>query len=139
MKSRRVHLIATVLCLSAFACAQQAGGERAREADPPKADSARLLRVRVSDRIAKRLLIKKVDPDYPAEARRNGIQGDVELRITFDKEGTVTDAALISGPTELAPAAIEAVKQWKYKPYLLNGEPVNVETRVTLPFQLPSK
>jgi protein TonB len=93
----------------------------------------------VSEAVAKRLLIKKVPPDYPADARRNGIQGDVELRIMFDKEGTVRDAALVSGPAELAAAAIEAVKQWKYKPYLLNGEPVIVETRVTVSFQLTVK
>jgi protein TonB len=92
--------------------------------------------MRVSERVARKLLVKKVPASYPADARRNLIQGDVELKVLIDTNGAVKDVALLSGPAALAPGAIEAVKQWKYKPYLLNGQPVEMETKVTVSFEL---
>jgi periplasmic protein TonB len=58
------------------------------------------------------------------------------LQVKIDKQGDVYDVKLISGHPQLAPAAIDAVKQWKYKPYLLNGYPVDVETQITVNFTL---
>jgi protein TonB len=60
----------------------------------------------------------------------------VVLQAEISKEGSITNLHLISGHPMLAPAAIEAVKQWKYKPYILNGEPVEVETQITVNFTL---
>jgi protein TonB len=60
------------------------------------------------------------------------------MRVTVDKEGNVANIQLISGHPILAPAAIDAVKQWKYRPYLLNGMPVEIETQVTVNFTLAS-
>jgi periplasmic protein TonB len=93
-------------------------------------------RVRVSTGVSSGLLIKKVTPNYPPLARQARIQGSVVLQAEISKEGTIQNLQLISGHAMLAPAAIEAVKQWRYKPYLLNGEPVAVETQVVVNFSL---
>jgi TonB family protein len=119
------------------------GPDEARPADargvaastPPPAGGPQQ-RVRISQGVAETLIVKKVQPAYPDAARFNQIQGNVILRAEIDTEGNVQQVVLISGHPMLAPAAIAAVKQWKYKPYLLNGKPVNVETQATVIFQL---
>ena len=93
-------------------------------------------RVRVSQGVSQGLLIKKVQPAYPPLARQARIQGQVILQAEISKDGTIENLRLISGHPMLAPAAIEAVKQWRYKPYMLNGEPVAVETTVMVNFTL---
>lgn len=93
-------------------------------------------RIRVSSGVVSGLLLRKVQPAYPPLARQARIQGTVILQAEISKEGNITNLQLISGHPMLAPAAIEAVKQWKYKPYLLNGEPVEVETQVMVNFTL---
>src|SRR6202521_5779098 len=93
-------------------------------------------RVRVSTGVATGLLIKKVTPNYPQLAKQARIQGTVVLQAEISKDGTIQNLQLISGHPMLAPGAIEAVRQWRYKPYLLNGEPVAVETTVQVNFSL---
>jgi periplasmic protein TonB len=93
-------------------------------------------RVRVSSGVVSGLLLRKVNPTYPPLARQARIQGTVILQAEISKDGNIENLQLISGHPMLAPAAIEAVKQWKYKPYLLNGEPVEVETQVQVNFTL---
>ena len=93
-------------------------------------------RVRVSSGVSTGLLIRKVPPTYPPLARQARIQGVVILQAQISKEGNIQNLQLISGHPMLAPAAIEAVKQWKYKPYLLSGEPVEVDTQVQVNFTL---
>jgi protein TonB len=93
-------------------------------------------RVRVSSGVSTGLLIRKVQPNYPQLAKQARIQGSVVLQAEISKDGTIQNLQLISGHPMLAPAAIEAVKQWRYKPYLLNGEPVAVETQVVVNFSL---
>jgi protein TonB len=93
-------------------------------------------RVRVSSGVVSGLLLRKVNPTYPPLARQARIQGVVVLQAQISKDGNIQNLQLISGHPMLAPAAIEAVKQWKYKPYLLNGEPVEVETQVQVNFTL---
>jgi len=93
-------------------------------------------RVRVSQGVSQGLLIKKVQPSYPPLARQARIQGTVTLQAEISKDSTIENLRLMSGHPMLAPAAIEAVKQWRYKPYLLNGEPVAVETTVMVNFTL---
>ena len=92
--------------------------------------------VQVSSSVTQGLLLQKVPPVYPPLARQARIQGSVILEVVINKSGDVESTQLFSGHPMLAPAAIEAVKQWQYKPYLLNGEPVEVETRVTVNFTL---
>ncbi len=93
-------------------------------------------RVRVSQGVTQGLVIRRVQPTYPALARQARIQGSVLLQAEISKDGSIQNLRLISGHPMLAPAAIEAVKQWKYKPYFLNGEPVEVETQITVNFSL---
>jgi len=93
-------------------------------------------RVRVSQGVSTGLLIRKVQPTYPPLAKAARIQGHVLLHAEISKEGTIQNLQLVSGHPMLAPAAIEAVKQWRYRPYLLNGEPVAVETEVDVNFSL---
>ena len=93
-------------------------------------------RVRVSSGVSSGLLIRRVNPTYPPLARQARIQGVVILQAQISKDGSIENLQLVSGHPMLAPAAIEAVKQWKYKPYLLNGEPVEVETQVQVNFTL---
>lgn len=93
-------------------------------------------RVRVSQGVSTGLLVRRVNPVYPPLARQARIQGQVLLRAVISKDGSIEGLTLVSGHPMLAPAAIEAVKQWKYKPYLLNGEPVEVDTEVQVNFTL---
>jgi periplasmic protein TonB len=93
-------------------------------------------RVRVSSGVQSGLLVRRVQPTYPPLARQARIQGQVVLQAQISKDGTIENLQLISGHPMLAPAAIEAVKQWKYRPYLLNGEPVEVETQIQVNFTL---
>lgn len=94
------------------------------------------VRIRVSAGLAEGLLKHKVEPQYPQEAIAKHIEGHVLLVIVIDKEGNVTNLRAISGNPILAASALEAVKQWKYRPYQLNKEPVVVETQVTIKFRL---
>jgi TonB family protein len=91
-------------------------------------------RVRVSSGVAQGLLVTKVNPDYPPDARDQHIQGVVLLKVIIGKDGNVESAELISGHPLLAPAALDAVKQWKFKPYLLNNVPVEVESQIQVNF-----
>ncbi|MGA8761498.1 MAG: energy transducer TonB, partial [Candidatus Sulfotelmatobacter sp.] len=93
-------------------------------------------RVRVSQGVSAGLLLHRVQPVYPPEARRAGIQGQVLLRAKISREGRIIDLELISGPKELAQAAIGAVEQWRYRPYLLMGNPVEVDTEILVNFTL---
>ena len=93
-------------------------------------------RVRVSQGVTQGLLIHKVQPAYPPLARQARIQGSVQLQALISKQGTIENLRVISGHPMLSPAAIDAVKQWRYKPYILNGEPVEVETQITVNFTL---
>jgi TonB family protein len=93
-------------------------------------------RVRVAQGVTTGLLIRRVQPVYPPEARLAGVEGTVVLQATISKEGRITDLKVISGPKELTQAAVGAVQQWRYRPYLLMGDPVEVETTVQVNFQL---
>src|ERR1700690_2399857 len=93
-------------------------------------------RVRVSQGVTQGLVIRRVQPMYPPLARQARIQGSVLLQAEISKDGTIENLRLISGHPMLAPAAIDAVRQWRYKPYFLNGEPVEVETQITVNFSL---
>jgi periplasmic protein TonB len=95
-------------------------------------------RVRISAGVTKGLLIHRVDPGYPPLARSARIQGEVVLTAIIDANGQIQNLQLVSGHPMLVPAALSAVRQWRYKPYLLNGQPVEVETTVTVIFTLSS-
>jgi len=93
-------------------------------------------RVRVSAGVQQGNLISQVKPTYPAIAKSARIQGAVVLQAEISKQGTIENLRVISGHPMLVQNALDAVKQWRYKPYLLNGEPVPVETTITVNFTL---
>jgi protein TonB len=93
-------------------------------------------KVRVSSGVAQGLLIRQVKPQYPALAIPARIQGTVVLQAVIGKDGTVQNLHLISGHPMLVQAAMDAVKQWLYKPYYLNGEAVEVDTTINVNFTL---
>jgi protein TonB len=82
------------------------------------------------------MLIQKTPPIYPPIARAARVSGTVELHATISKNGTIKDLHVVSGPAMLQQAAVDAVRNWRYKPYKLNNEPVEVETTIRLVFAL---
>jgi TonB family protein len=92
--------------------------------------------IRVSAGVISSLSIYKVNPVYPPDAKAAGIQGAVVLRAMLGKDGSVEALQVVSGPPALTPSALDAVKQWTYKPYMLNGQPVEVETTITVNYTL---
>ena len=81
-------------------------------------------------------LIFRVQPDYPPIARQARVQGQVVLRAMISREGAIENLQVLSGHPMLVRAAVDAVRQWRYRPYVLNGDPIEVETEVTVNFIL---
>jgi protein TonB len=90
--------------------------------------------IRVGGKVQAANLVHQILPKYPALARQARVQGAVILEATIDREGTVSELRVISGHPLLIDAALEAVQQWKYKPTILNGEPIDVITTITVTF-----
>jgi protein TonB len=93
-------------------------------------------RVRVSAGVTQGMVLHKVQPTYPPLARTARVQGSVILAAVIGKDGTIQNLHVISGHPLLTQAALDAVRQWRYRPYILNGEPVEVDTQVTVNFTL---
>jgi protein TonB len=94
-----------------------------------------LATIRISQGVSQGLLIKRVQPHYPQAALATHIQGSVQIDATINKEGNVTNLEVISGDPVLSRAALDAVRQWRYKPYYLDGDPVEIQTRITVNFK----
>jgi TonB family protein len=94
-----------------------------------------LATVRISQGVSQGLLIKRVQPKYPQAALAVRAQGAVQIEATINKEGNVTHLKVLSGDPVLARAALDAVRQWRYKPYYLDGEPVEIQTQITVNFK----
>jgi len=101
---------------------------------PPSAEPETPVRIRVGGEIKPPRLVSSVLPVYPAVARDTGTEGDVVIDTTIDKTGKVTSMKVVSGPPMLRQAAVDALRQWKYEPSKLNGEPVPVQLTVTIKF-----
>jgi TonB family protein len=122
---------------SATTSAQSTGlKEDATEGALSNPDAAHPQRMNVANGVTAGLLIKRVNPVYPADARSAHIQGTVVLQAEISKTGDITDLELVDGPIELAGSAVAAVRQWKYKPYLQMGQPVVVDSRIQVNYQL---
>jgi TonB family protein len=102
------------------------GVQRASSAEPERAPAA-----------AQDVLLHRVEPEYPADARQQKIQGPVVLDVHIGEDGGVQDVQVVSGPPELAQASIDAVKQWRFKPSRVNGRAAPMQTTITLNFKLP--
>jgi len=100
---------------------------------------AKPTRIRLSQGVMAGLIVRHVQPQYPADAKVARVQGVVTLSVVINKTGNVESVRLINGDPLLASAAIDAVKQWKYRPYILNGEPGVVETTAQVQFTLSER
>ena len=100
--------------------------------EKPKAPSV----IRVGGNVQAANLIRQVKPNYPPLAKQARIQGTVKFNAVIAKDGTIQNLTVVSGHPMLVQAALEAVKQWLYKPTLLNGEPVEVITTIDVNFTL---
>jgi protein TonB len=133
-----VCLLVSLVLLVSCTSAETLGGQEQQPAPSPGSHSTQQApqRVRVSSGVATKLLVTRVDPDYPKDLRKRRVQGMVVLNVRIGRDGNVIDVAPVSGPSELIQSASDAVKQWKFKPYLLNGQAVVVETQILINFSL---
>jgi len=112
----------------------------AQEAEKPAAEaqenrSHRAPRpLRIAEKVQAAKLVQRVEPQYPKEAKKKKIEGNVRIRILVDNDGSIIKTDVLSGHHVLAKAAAEAVRHWRYQPTLLNGQPVQVESEVELHF-----
>ncbi len=114
------------------------GGSLPNLGDSASQAQAPVLQVmNVSQGISEGLVIKKTQPTYPPSSLRMRVEGPVRLLATISKTGDISSVKILSGDPGLARAAVDAVRQWKYKPYLLDGSPVEIQTQVTVIFKLP--
>ncbi len=103
---------------------------------PKKAPPPPPQRIRVGGAVQKARLLRQVQPQYPPLARQARIQGTVKLTAVIAKDGTIQELKVLNGHPLLIPAALQAVKQWRYKPTLLNGQAVEVVTQIDVNFTL---
>ncbi|MGA9427748.1 MAG: energy transducer TonB, partial [Terracidiphilus sp.] len=101
-----------------------------------KVQAAAPKKINISGGVAQGMLLQKVTPVYPPIAKAARVQGTVVLQAMISKTGSIENLQVISGPAMLQQSAIDAVRQWRYRPYLLNNEPVEVETTVNVIFSL---
>ena len=106
---------------------------------PPVVHTAQPAIARLTSSMLEGLLISKTTPLYPTIARTAGISGTVVLAATISKAGTIENLRVLSGHPMLTRAAIEAVQTWRYRPYLLNGQPVEVETTINVVFSMGNR
>ncbi len=113
------------------------GGVPKSAAPPPPPPPTHLTEpIQVGGNLQASQLVKRVEPDYPELARQARVQGLVLLRVTIDEKGDVVKIEVVRGHPLLVDAAVKAVRQWKYRPTLINGNPVPVIATVTVPFAL---
>jgi TonB family protein len=92
--------------------------------------------VNVSAETMQNQIVSKVMPAYPVDAKKARIQGSVKLDAVIGKTGEVEQLKVITGPKELQQSSLDAVRQWTYKPFLLNGQPIEVRTTINVNYSL---
>jgi protein TonB len=105
---------------------------------PAEAATSSIEPVKLPESAARELLSQPVDPEYPAAAKASGQRGSVVLQVTIGRDGAVQDAKFLQGSLMFARPAIDAVRQWHFKPYSMNGHPVSVQSVITLNFKPPA-
>ncbi len=129
MTIRRFLGLAMLVALAGLAAAQTV--------PPAQTDQpAKPTRLRISTGAAKGLKIHDVQPKYPQDARARGIEGDVLLQATIDTQGNLTNLKVVQGEPILVEASMDAVKKWKYRPYIYEGKPVEVDTTIRIEFHM---
>jgi TonB family protein len=111
-------------------------GFGAEQASSAGTDSSKSVPTSIPSEKMAEQLITKVNPTYPPDAKKARIQGSVVLKAVIGKDGHVENLRVISGPSKLQQSALDAVRQWIYKPYLVNGAPVEVETKISVIYSL---
>ncbi|MGB6744577.1 MAG: energy transducer TonB, partial [Terracidiphilus sp.] len=104
--------------------------------EAPKVKAAPPKKVNISAGVAVGMLLQKTQPIYPPIAKAARVSGTVVLQAMISKQGTIEDLKVVSGPAMLQGAALDAVRTWRYRPYLLNNDPVEVETTINVIFTL---
>ncbi len=112
------------------------GGIGTGVAPPPPPPAAKPDRIRVGGDVQSASLLRQVTPEYPAIAKSAHVTGTVTLRAIISRDGSVEKLQYVSGPAMLMTSAMSAVKEWKYRPTMLNGQPVEVDTTVQVVFSL---
>jgi TonB family protein len=145
----RMKLCLALLALSIFGASAAFGQDAAGTTDAPKgsgtstvpqaAPADKPMRARIGGRIAAANITHMVQPVYPQSAKDAGVSGTVVLHCIIAKDGTMSQVEYVSGPPLLMKAAIDAVRQWTYKPTTLNGKVIEVDTTVSVVFQLGKK
>ena len=133
--ARRIFLMLSCAVLAAGTCASALGFHLNVDATAAAQVSAAKPHSVSSKEMAGNL-ISKVNPKYPDKAKKAHIHGTVVLEATINRKGEVEHLKALSGPEMLQQSALDAVKQWTYKPYLVNGDPVDVETRINVIYSL---
>jgi TonB family protein len=143
-KPRRRFRFRRVVAFAAFVMALAAGlgwwqwqqGWKELEAQVPAKAAVAQPQLKVPGREMQQRIVYQVPPEYPDPARQAGLQGTVVLDTVVNPDGAVAQMKVVSGPEVLSQAALDAVRWWRYQPYLLNGRPAAVETTVAVDFQL---
>ncbi|WP_348265165.1 energy transducer TonB [Telmatobacter sp. DSM 110680] len=141
MRSRTAAcIVSCLLATSTVVCAKTIFADDAPLADtptnvPPK--SSKL--VIIPENVAVGMLIHKVTPEYPVIAKAARVSGIVTLKATISKTGEISNLHVECGPEMLQEPSLAAVREWKYRPYLLRGEPVEVQTTIKVTFTLGGK
>lgn len=137
---RRVAAVTICAALGLVACGSALALGMHADAGSPAADnnapSKAPKQLSVSADVMAENLLNKVMPQYPAAAKKARIQGTVVLSALIGKDGNVQSLRVLSGPAELQQSSLDAVRQWTYKPYLLNGDPIEVKTTVNVVYSL---
>jgi TonB family protein len=138
----RVALLALLVLAAATARAQDQPGAASDTAKPSPQQSdptQKPTRIRIGANVTSAKLVHMVSPIYPPIAKTANVSGTVVLHCVIAKDGTMSDVTYVSGPPLLLKSAMDAVRQWTYQPTLLNGEPVEVDTTVSVVFTLGGK
>lgn len=125
--------LATLLTTSAF---PQGQGAPSNPAPPPANPASLPMRIRIAGKVQVAKMIHQVQPVYPQIAKAAHVEGTLVLHAVIAKDGSVVELMYVSGPRLLMRAAMDAVRQWRYEPTLLNGQPVEVDTTISIIFTL---
>lgn len=131
-RSRKLLIAAACAVIALGTCASAIALHTGISAAQTPSESPKKVHVKSDDL----KIVSKVNPVYPVEAKKAGIQGTVVLTAIIGKDGTVERLSVESGPKELQQSALDAVHQWRYEPFLLNGDPIEVETTINVVYQL---
>lgn len=130
-----IHNVFAAIFLLALSAAGQSSQTITIHLDRPTQSALHPNEFRISSGVAQRLLLHSVEPEYPGELENSGDSGEVLVRVVIDNHGDTSKVISISSvDPKISEAAVKAVKQWKFNPYLLNGKPVEVETTVSVPY-----